>query len=95
MYVVSYDISSNKLRAKIAKVLEGYGKRVQYSVFECHLTKAQYQQMHEKLVRLLMGGDENENGIRIYALCGKCEKNMRSIGAAIDFKSEEDDVYII
>ena len=35
MYIVSYDITSNKLRRKIAKELENYGVRVQYSVFEC------------------------------------------------------------
>ena len=34
MYVVSYDIGSDKLRNKVAKVLLGYGNRVQYSVFE-------------------------------------------------------------
>ena len=37
MYVVSYDITSDRLRNKIAKTLEGYGTRIQYSVFECRL----------------------------------------------------------
>ncbi len=39
MYVVSYDIGSDKLRNKVAKVLLGYGNRVQYSVFECHISQ--------------------------------------------------------
>ena len=38
MYViVSYDISDDTLRKNIANLLEDNGKRVQYSVFECHL----------------------------------------------------------
>lgn len=34
-YVVVYDISSDKQRKKVSDLLEGYGLRVQYSVFEC------------------------------------------------------------
>ena len=39
MYVVSYDISSDRLRNKVARTLEGYGTRIQYSVFECKLSE--------------------------------------------------------
>jgi CRISPR-associated protein Cas2 len=37
--VVSYDISDDKRRRKVAQIMEGYGYRVQYSVFECDLDK--------------------------------------------------------
>lgn len=33
MYLVVYDIQSDKLRTKFAKFLEQYGVRIQYSVF--------------------------------------------------------------
>ncbi|MEW6376162.1 MAG: CRISPR-associated endonuclease Cas2, partial [Thermodesulfobacteriota bacterium] len=36
-YVVSYDIPDDQRRIKIAKILEDFGDRVQYSVFECLL----------------------------------------------------------
>jgi len=35
--VVSYDIVDDKRRTKLAKKLCDFGKRVQYSVFECDL----------------------------------------------------------
>ena len=36
-WLVSYDVrDSNRLR-KVAKKLEGYGERLQYSVFRCRL----------------------------------------------------------
>ena len=36
-YMVAYDISDNRRRGKVAKFLEGWGDRVQYSVFCCQL----------------------------------------------------------
>ena len=35
IYLVSYDITSNKLRRKIEKTLKNYGFRIQYSIFQC------------------------------------------------------------
>ena len=40
LYVVTYDIPNDKRRKKVSDLLEGYGRRVQYSVFECLLTSA-------------------------------------------------------
>ncbi len=39
-YVVVYDISSDKERSRVDKILKGYGFRVQKSVFECRLAKS-------------------------------------------------------
>ena len=41
--LVSYDISDDKRRRKVCKILEGYGYRVQYSVFECDLDDKKIQ----------------------------------------------------
>lgn len=98
MYLISYDISNDRLRNKVAKLLEDYGKRVQYSVFECHISDKQFYKLREELV-VLMAGSEH-TGIRIYRLCKKCEKIIQMIGDAyglIDSKitNYEDDVFII
>lgn len=42
-YVICYDIPDDKRRKKISDLLEVYGSRVQYSVFECVLNSKQYQ----------------------------------------------------
>ncbi|NUM46876.1 MAG: CRISPR-associated endonuclease Cas2, partial [Anaerolineales bacterium] len=47
--VISYDITDNKNRLKVMKALEDYGKRVQYSVFECILTRRQVEQLQNRL----------------------------------------------
>lgn len=77
-YIVSYDISSNKLRRKIAKELENYGVRVQYSVFECDLDNDRYQEMYQKLIRLM--NDIKEGSIRFYEVCSECRKKTHIIG---------------
>lgn len=78
MYIISYDITSNKLRHKIAKELENYSVRVQYSVFECNLDKDRYNEVYAKLVRLMDGVEEGS--IRCYEICQTCEKKTRVIG---------------
>ena len=35
--MIAYDISEDRIRYRVAKILENYGTRVQYSVFECKL----------------------------------------------------------
>lgn len=36
-YLVSYDVCDPKRLRKVARALEGFGTRLQYSVFECPL----------------------------------------------------------
>lgn len=92
MYIVSYDISETRLRNKIAKLLLNYGKRVQYSVFECYITQTQYTKMYKELISLMKC--EGNDSIRIYHLCGKCELEIKVIGIA-DNSPNWDEVFII
>lgn len=64
-YVVAYDISDDKRRKKVADLLEGYGKRVQYSVFECLLTQAKYDELLKRLKKRVK---LSEDSIRFYPL---------------------------
>ena len=50
LVVVIYDIIDNKRRLKVSKILNGYGKRVQKSAFECIIDKKQYDALVEKLM---------------------------------------------
>lgn len=36
-YLVCYDIEDDRERTRVARILESWGQRVQYSVFEVHL----------------------------------------------------------
>jgi CRISPR-associated protein Cas2 len=67
--VVSYDIPDNKRRSRVAKVLEGYGYRVQKSVFECELSPELYERMKKRLEKRIK---PDQDSIRYYYLCQNC-----------------------
>ncbi len=67
LYLVIYDIPSDKRRRKVAALLEGYGQRVQYSAFECVLAAGKYEELLGRLRRRV---DLAEDSVRIYPLSG-------------------------
>ncbi len=79
LYLISYDISVDRRRTRIAKILEGFGQRVQYSVFECDLEARHYQALWRKLARTIQP-DEGDS-LRIYRLCAACVGTIAVIGA--------------
>ncbi len=75
--VVSYDISEDKRRTKIHKILKSYGQWVQLSVFECHLTDTQYAKLRSRLSKLIQ---PNQDSVRFYFLCGCCQGKIERLG---------------
>jgi CRISPR-associated protein Cas2 len=47
--LVCYDVCDSRRLRRVAKLLEGYGQRVQESVFECHLDVACLSRMRDEL----------------------------------------------
>lgn len=68
-YVISYDIPDNRRRNRLAKVLKGCGTRVQYSVFEAHLNRKEYEALKSAVARVI---NLSEDSVRYYALCSNC-----------------------
>ena len=65
LYIVAYDIPSNRRRKKVSDILEGYGRRVQYSVFELVLAKSKYDEMRRRLSRYV---NFEEDSLRFYPI---------------------------
>ena len=76
LYVFSYDVRDDKRRLRVARALEGYGERVQYSVFELWLTGAQLEALVGRLTKHLGA----EDSLRIYTLCAACAPRRRVLG---------------
>ena len=55
--VFTYDVSSNRRRRKVAKLLENAATRVQYSVFEARMTRTRAEILGQRLAALLGDGD--------------------------------------
>jgi len=66
--VVCYDIKDDKRRSRVGKILEGYGNRVQRSVFECDLADIQVKKLKERLGKAI----KPEDSLRYYSLCAVC-----------------------
>ncbi len=79
-YVIVYDIEKDRRRAKVAKLLEQVGERVQYSVFELWLTQ---EELHSLTRRLEQHVVPDEDSVRIYYLCGSCREKIRNLGKAV------------
>lgn len=67
--LVVYDISVDRRRTRLHTALLDFGTPVQYSVFECWLTKAQVSQL---LIRVRKIIRPRKDHVRFYYLCGAC-----------------------
>jgi CRISPR-associated protein Cas2 len=76
-YVIAYDIPDDKRRTKIHKILLGYGKWTQYSLFECFLTRKQLILLRSKLREYLV---PKQDSVRFYSLCANCVSKVETIG---------------
>ena len=83
LYVIVYDIPDDGRRNQLFKALKGYGTRVQYSVFEAHLNKTQFENLKRDVVGII---DSSEDSVRCYTLCKACA-NQIEIPAVGDLTS--------
>jgi len=77
-YVVTYDISDNKIRQKVGDALGAYGRRVNYSVFEIELkSKSQISSLEDELLSLI---NPKIDSLRFYSVCANCMQRSWSLG---------------
>jgi CRISPR-associated protein Cas2 len=76
-WVVSYDIVDDSRRRKVVKVLEGYGIRGQYSVFECDMSDREQMTLQAKLREVI---DLDEDDVRFYPLNQTDIKRAKTLG---------------
>ncbi len=77
--LIVYDISSDKRRTKLHNTLLDYGTPVQYSVFECNLTKEEIGLMKKAIQRIVR---PKKDHVRYYPICARCLKQVDVIGGA-------------
>ncbi len=68
-YLIVYDLpdskAANKRRTRLHKMLCGYGKWTQYSLFECFLSAVQFAKLQTQIEKLIK---PDEDSVRIYVL---------------------------
>lgn len=68
-WVIAYDVTDNLRRSRISKVIEKFGVRVNYSIFECMLTDKQFENLKDKLSKIMLPSKDH---IIYYPLCIDC-----------------------
>ena len=76
-YLVSYDIADDGRRNRVVKILEDYGDRVQYSVFEIITDEKRFGIMTRRLKKVI---DDENDSVRIYYLCRSCRNRVNILG---------------
>lgn len=70
---VCYDIPDDRRRARIAQVLQDFGRRAQRSVFEADLSQAAFDRLVRRLRRIV---EPAEDSVRAYRLCEVCRDRV-------------------
>ena len=68
---LAYDISDPKRLARVARVCEDFGVRVQYSVFECRLEETEFTDFWLRLLEEIRVDQDRIVACKIDARCSK------------------------
>ena len=79
-FVLAYDVPDDRRRAKLARLLEGFGDRVQYSVFELILRERELAELRRRIAALI---DPDEDSVRLYFVCSSCFRKIEDLGRSV------------
>jgi CRISPR-associated protein Cas2 len=88
-YIVCYDISSDRLRARMASVLLDAGVRIQESVYECLLSEERFAHLMTLMQAMPLAATDR---VRTYRLCRRCQASGVVHGPA---RAPEPDYYLV
>ena len=92
-YVISYDVTDNRRRNRIVKVLQAFGARIQKSVFEL---VAAPEVLGECLDRLRPLVKPDEDSVAVYPLCRRCSAGREYLVTAAERDAiGEEEVFIV
>ena len=89
-YLIAYDIRDDRRLRRVAKTLEGYGTRLQFSVFRCRLTVRDMERLRWELSRIVQCDDD----VLFLGLCRHCVARLRERDGG-DTWAEESDLVIV
>ena len=84
-YVICYDITEPKRWRRVYKKMHGYGRRLQYSIFRCRLTKIEVEKLRWELEKELTAEDK----LLILKVCEKCENKTLSLNRPESWETDD------
>jgi CRISPR-associated protein Cas2 len=90
--VICYDVPDDRRRTRLARALAGYGRRVQYSVFEASLDAPLFDKLVCELRSLI---EARRDRVTIYRLCAACERQRLALGQAEEAWAGDQVVFVV
>ena len=91
-FIIVYDIPDDKRRTKLAKLLDDFGDRVQWSVFEVQARGDDLDVLKKRTQRIV---DPEEDRVRVYPLCRNCIEKVVDWGRPGGLPFDEPDVIVV
>jgi CRISPR-associated protein Cas2 len=83
-FLVCYDIRDPKRWRRCFKIIKGYGKALQYSIFRCRLNRRQLERLRWELEQELAP----EDSLMIIGLCAACADKVVARNTAVEWCEE-------
>lgn len=91
-YLVAYDITEPKRLRRVCRILEGFGTRLQYSVFWCDIETPTMLNLWNILLHFI---SEAEDKLAAYPIDARARAQAFRAGTPPDTDLGEDDFFII
>lgn len=92
LYIVSYDIRSDRRWRKVFKIMKGYGEWLQFSIFQCQLSKMRLVRLRGALEREIKH-DEDHVLIMDLGVAAAIKPKIQSLG--LPFKPVSTDSIVV
>lgn len=77
LWIISYDIASDRRRYRLSRFLLGLGDRVEESVFECYLRADQLPAFSARISGII---DPGEDAVALVPVCRDCRARFQGFG---------------
>ncbi len=81
-YLICYDISEQKIRTKVAKYLEHFACRIQYSIFLCDDKNVKIEKVRMDLLEMTKQSEKRT--LLFVSMCHSCAEKLCLIGEALE-----------
>ena len=93
--IIAYDITDNKTRRLLVKILDKYGVRLQMSIFEFLITKQQFEKLKSEITNFYFKAQsakkhKNSKTLKIFIvpICGSCFESKKMFG--LEFSQQKE-----